>query len=295
MSKTVITASDTHLKTLIIGDSLIRDISERGLNNVIVKCLPGARIKDVRREVVRTCHHMRGLKNVILHVGTNNCVSLKRLERAESDYRRLLRYLGEALPRVTVAVSTVCPRTDIPDYQVRVNQLNRTIREIASEEGCVVIDNDNNFKMKDDSADPSCLDKSGLYLTQAGTVRLLRNFQRAVPIIMQLNGTNKTKTPETKTNGTHAVKKTNDNHRVRHRSTSRPRSLYISRHRCRGDTDRYPIVDGACKYCGERNHPAQRCKFEEPLVCHNCFGLGHKSWMCTVRRKIRPRRVRPVY
>ncbi len=277
---------------------MIRDISERGLNNVVVKCLPGARIKDVRREVMRTCQSMREFTNVILHVGTNNCVSSRRLDCAESDYRRLLRYLGETLPGVKVAVSTVCPRTDVPDYQVRVNELNQTIKEIANQEGCVVIDNDNNFKMKDDSADPSCQDKTGVYLTQAGTVRLLRNFQRAVPIIMQLNGINKGKyTLETKTKGTSVVKKTNGSHSIRRRSTSKTRSLHISRHRCR-DTDhphRHQTFDGACKYCGERNHPAKRCKFEEPLVCHNCFGLGHKSWMCTVRKKIRPRRVRRVY
>ena len=280
-------ADDDISKTLIIGDCMIRDVSERGLMHVVVKCMPSARIEDVSHEL-RTDKILRDYKNVILHIGTNNCSSSKGLDRADSDYRKLLRAFGEIFPGVKVAMSTICPRNDAREKQVRVDQLNRMIREIAKQHRCVVIDNDNNFKMKDDSADRSLLDKSGLYLTQAGTLRLLRNFQGAVPTIMRSNDSKRS--DEKKTRPTSVLQKTIDNHRIRHRSTSRSHSRHISRHRfCDTDQLRYK-TNGSCKNCGERNHPARQCKFEEPLICHNCFGLGHKSWMCTIKKKTRSQR-----
>jgi hypothetical protein len=74
------------------------------------------------------------LPNVILlHVGTNNCIGAQddaTIERAGDDYIRLLDYLYDNSPDVTIIVSTLLPNADVfGNYYVDV--LNKRIRNIA--------------------------------------------------------------------------------------------------------------------------------------------------------------------
>jgi hypothetical protein len=70
---------------------------------------------------------------ILLHVGTNDCTGAQddaTIERAGDDYIRLLEYLYEKSPDVTIIVSTLLPNANVLGNHY-VGVLNERIRDIA--------------------------------------------------------------------------------------------------------------------------------------------------------------------
>jgi hypothetical protein len=70
---------------------------------------------------------------ILLHVGTNDCTGAQDdaiIERAGDDYIRLLEYLYEKSPDVTIIVSTLLPNANVLGNHY-VDVLNERIRDIT--------------------------------------------------------------------------------------------------------------------------------------------------------------------
>lgn len=254
-------SEDCAYTTLVIGDSMIKDIHENGLDKTKVKCIRGARISTIEEQVLK--ENPKDYETVIIHVGTNDCSNNKDAENAAKCYDHMIKSVREAAPDTNVLISTVCPRTDNTAHQARVENLNADIKTIGNKYSCQIVDNDACMKMKNDEADCSSLNRSGLHLSKSGTRKLLRNINTSCSIIKK----SQKSTSDTSVSQRLPKNSTNANNSI-HRGGSRQHSNNKDTHEKRG-----------CYFCGEQNHQKKDCKHGKPITCFSCGKHGHKQHM----------------
>jgi len=257
-------------KTLLIGDSILRDINERGLDNTKVECLRGKKAEDIQQKLKETNIHEYG--TVVIHGSTNDCTSIVNEQLAEMVYEEIIDDLNTRSPSTAVVISTICPRDDNSDHQENVDKLNDNLRNLAETKGCILVDNDMNFKLRNNNPDVSALDKSDrLHLSKIGTKRLISNINESHHILKPTEKT--TERPKFNRTGSGKHQK---NHRQQYRRNN-PDHRPVQGRYTRGFANSSPR---SCHYCGESNHVKRNCRFGQPLICYTCNEFGHKSNMC---------------
>ena len=110
--------------TLLIGDSILKDVNEKGLQNTKVECKRGAKISSIKEHLDSSMRDNK-YKVVIIHGGTNDCTTNdKETEDAAKTYEEMISEVKSRAPETKIIISTVCPRT----VQIRRN----TKRELIS-------------------------------------------------------------------------------------------------------------------------------------------------------------------
>lgn len=241
--------------TLIIGDSIIRDLNEKGLCRTKVECLRGADVCNVRESLEQI--DVGNFDTVVIHVGTNDCTSTRKQETAEKNLNNLVDSVQQRAPNTAIVLSSVCPRVDDHGrHQITVNKMNRHIRSLADSKGCLIVDHDKNFKV-DNSADPSLLNSRGLHLNRTGTRQLLRNINNAHRIV-------KVKEDKESRHNSEAYTP------VRHRRSFSRMGPYTDHSR--------PVTNLRCHKCGLANHTTRDCHHSKPVRCNDCHEYGHKAY-----------------
>lgn len=275
-------------KGLLIGDSIIRDIQERGLSGCDVKCLRGARISNIR-QTLQSMDINGTYGTIIIHAGTNDCTSDSQQSEAAQEYESMIKDIQNTAPNTAIVISTVCPRSDDIKHEPRVDRMNSDIKQIAEDRGCIIVDNDLNFKMNDKSTDPSVMNNRGLHLNKRGTKRLLKNIDAAHPIIIKRQVSSTSRSSERQ----HEFRRDSYNgrhHPRRHQDNSHPRGYYSGQsftndtyaRESYGERDMQENLSygrgRGCYKCGGLNHVRKNCHYERPVQCHNCGKYGHKSY-----------------
>ena len=147
--------------TLVIGDSLLRDIDGKQIRGVRVICKRGGYIADVEDLLLaqnKQYHHL------ILHVCTNDAdLSLETSDVLE-EFRPLLE---AAVARSdVVSVSALCPRLDGTRVQTMVEAVNVGLEQLAVGLDCQFISHDGNFRHQDNTISEMMFDKDGLHLSR---------------------------------------------------------------------------------------------------------------------------------
>ena len=255
--------NSAHAKpTLIIGDSMIRDISERGLDNTRVKCIRGGRVANIREELSNLGPDQFG--SVLLHVGTNDCSSDAKLKEGIRHYREMIGEIQSNAPSTKVLVSTICPRKDNINNNNRVQNFNVELRNIAREKKCSLVDNDGCFFLQNKDIDSASFNGQGLHLSKAGTRKLIMNFNGIHKIISSRRPAPASPTRSRRDNSPQdRDRRPSERARRQHRQ-----QMHRDMHR-----------DG-CSFCGLLNHSTRECFHRKPVQCHNCHEYGHKSYIC---------------
>ena len=290
-------------KTLVIGSSIVRDISESHLEKTDVVCLPGGRIKDVTEAVSQKPADL--YDRVVLVVGGNDCNP--RNSEAEnpasdivSEYKSLINVSREKAK--SVLVSSICPRNLSPDVNSKIDSVNAGLQEMCDEEQDVTfIDNSPSFHLGDGSINDAHYLDDGIHLKYKASNKLSQNLKlklkdglktvcnTSLRRSKQPNMNRKAETYLTSHTDEHPLDKSQDfshsfwsqarnksanNHRNSRKQVSlRPRSK-------RNDAAEYNDLhhhDIRCYNCYEKNHTVRTCRHEEPIVCNTCGAEGHKS------------------
>ena len=107
-------APNPYIKLMVVGSSIIRDINASLVEKycpAITKCIPGAKIKDVRNMIYAYgCTHSIG--NLIIHVGGNeiDCHTIGSPQKLAKKIIEFLDDIQEALPDTRIFFSEILPR-----------------------------------------------------------------------------------------------------------------------------------------------------------------------------------------
>ena len=160
--------STNQKKTLIVGDSIVKNIEGWRLNkrmkfSVAVKSIPGTATKGVKHHI-KGCLEDNSPDSIMLHVGTNNLKNKESAESIANDIMDVAIFIRNE--QTSVFVSGLSVRNDrLNDKGKNVNSLLK--RRCDEEKICFVYNTNNNVGM---------LNNSGLHLNERGTTRLVNNF-----------------------------------------------------------------------------------------------------------------------
>lgn len=234
-------------ETLLIGDSIIRDVDESKLLNTKVKCLRGATVKDVHEEMLKEKREQPH-KKVVVVVGTNDCakddVSVSDIVNQYGSLVTAARTLADE-----VIISSICPRLDQQPDEDRCSALNAGLQGLCEDKKCSFVDHTQSFTLADGTVNEGFLLGKGPHLTRSGTNRLARNLK------LSIIGDDVT-TPRFDKN------------------TSSQKHHHVSSN---GNNRR------GCYNCGERNHITKNCRHDGPITCTSCKRKGHKAKFCRQR------------
>ena len=269
-------------KSLLIGDSIIRDVDESKLKQTQVTSLPKAKVTDVLKCLQ---DDEKSYKMITCCVGTNNC-SEDNFSDADvcETYKTIIATAKEKVgdPK-NIQIVSIPPRTDSTVFQENVNVLNACLSTIANDEGVTFINNDMTFKLSDGAANDGYLQNDGVHLNNKGTNRLAKNMQLKVK--SEVTNGNIVKTGRQNKN-TSQMKSAVDEgdgdwQNVSYKRGPR-RSTKITefqRQSSKSDNGQRQ-TNRKCWFCGENNHVSHNCRHGHKITCNSCQQLGHKSKHC---------------
>lgn len=167
-------------RSLLIGDSIIRDVDEEKLLKTSVKSLPGAKVNDIAQHFLDDSTCDEPMSHIYVCVGTNDCSDETMDANAvTSAYKTMVQEMTKHVSEPShVTISSVVPRKDSIEHQTRVEALNNALSVMARSVGVTFIDHDKNFKLADgDINDGYLLPNDLLHLTKQGTNKLVKNLK----------------------------------------------------------------------------------------------------------------------
>ena len=112
-------------RTLLVGDSLLKDMNTRGMKNGVRICSRrGAMIKHIWDEIA--VFDLRSFSNIILCIGGNDASSNTDAEIFEQKYDELIGNIKAANSECTIYICNVVPRGDVD-----VTTINSSVEKIA--------------------------------------------------------------------------------------------------------------------------------------------------------------------
>ena len=163
--------------TLLITDSLGRDIVSTN-DDLTVYSEGGANFSTLCKYLKK---NKKSYSDMYIVCGTNNCASKRPVDKIKGDFEKLV---TEAKKHATnVHIASVLPRKDAKKseqeaktLQEKIDIFNQLVAATAQELQLKFINNDNNFKYRDNTCDERLLSCDGLHLSAAGVQRLLENL-----------------------------------------------------------------------------------------------------------------------
>lgn len=264
------------VSTLIIGDSMIKDINPKGLESTEVQCMPGAKTTDIKDHLA--AQESLPYDTIIVHVGTND----EDVDTAREALESTMDDITNKAPNATKILSTACPR---PDGDMdRINNINEMIKETAANtSNCMLVDNDDAF-LDDGHIDNSAYKYRSIHLSKTGTRTLLRNLNSCHKIIKgstKANTSNAKRRParQNPTRPRDVRQNAHHGHNAGHRNATRSRDIRSQQSAFHGHYGATQSRRRGCYHCGEQNHQKRNCRFTRPVQCYDCGDFGHKRGM----------------
>ena len=221
-------------KTLIIGSSILKGVSLKGLDtDISVSTNRGAGIKQIAEKL--NSISMKDYKNIVVYIGGNNISDGMPLQELHDEYAELIRFLKAE--GCIVHLCSICPRRD-----TEVIPLNDAIKQLATSYSINYVDCYSSFVYGDGQTVKLNFTKDEIHLSQQGTSALLRAINKRVPILKRSRVLNQRRS---------------DDNNIYHQGHSRVTSAQITQHNSRRHYSRRSF---GCAHCGLRNHETRECR-----------------------------------
>ena len=97
--------------TLLIGDSIIGSINQKGLEpNEIKNGISEAKISHIIGQI--KIYDMKSFSNVIICIGSNDASSGSDLAYFEELYEQVIQYIKQSNDKCQIFLCNICPRAD---------------------------------------------------------------------------------------------------------------------------------------------------------------------------------------
>ncbi len=158
-------------RTVVVGSSIVRDISESQLNNTTVIVKHGGLIKDIKHRVAQ----LPGDKclNMCLVAGGNDCSGSPDPITVVESYKELITAAKEKA--IYVKVSSICPRSD-ETVNETIQSVNAGLVSLCADEDVTFVDNTTSFFLADKTINDGYIMYDGVHLTRSGTNKLAKNL-----------------------------------------------------------------------------------------------------------------------
>ena len=148
--------SSSSNKKLLLGSSMIRDFNPNTQSNIEVKCIRGAQSDDLSDFLKKNeCTY----NQVILVVGSNDCSTKLTAEEVVLKMKNLA-CVAQRFSKQPVILSSICPRTDNPSFQMKAESVNAAL-SACDTSGFLFVNNDPSFRLQDDTINDGYLHKDG--------------------------------------------------------------------------------------------------------------------------------------
>ena len=294
-------------KDLVIGSSVIRDIDADKIENTDISCIRGGKIRDIHEQLKA---NTKDYKSISIVVGGNDCDSKSGTTPTEELMSQYSAMVADArLQCPDVRLVTVLPRDVGTDTTDRIDALNAGIVELSNNEGLILINNDETFKLKDGSVNDGYYTGDGVHLNKAGSNRLAKNLgtkpkpEHAKDITRSYKGAlARGKTNPRSSRGAPGTTPSSAGPRKKPPTTNstppanaRPHNVNPQRTGQNGDHNQWQTVSnrrrspqhtghseqyrdgGKCEFCSEKNHRKDSCRHGHPILCNVCRRYGHKA------------------
>ena len=160
---------------LVVGSSLIRDITSCDTERVQIHCIGGAKIVDVTKEL---SSQKDKFDTVSLVVGGNDCDTV---DATPASISNDIKQMIDAAKKVgnNVKVSSILPRIKPKCLasQLNIEKVNQTLKNVCSADPmCEYVDHNNNFCLADKSPNDALFLADGVHLNQKGSEKLISNL-----------------------------------------------------------------------------------------------------------------------
>ena len=251
-------------KSLIIGDSIIKGINEKGLNsNIHCHGISGATVETVLDQI--QLFDLKNFSTIIISVGGNDISNGSNLEYVEEKYDQLLRQIQAGNPDCQKVICTICPRQDC-----NTTEMNGLLRLLSIEHGATLVEMEKHFCGLDGNPTLRYYGKDNIHLSKSGVRRFLDAIEKTYENLKLVNNF------DLCVFGKPVVhQNTSQNHQRKVSQTSRWGNRFIPR-------NINPVRDRTqkCDKCGETNHSTFDCKHKEQIKCYSCGFFGHKQLRC---------------
>ncbi len=255
-------------KSIVVGDSLVKDLDEKKLVDTDVDYQRDARVLDVIGKIKNL---PTGYSHIALVVGGNDCDGEARPSGTDivSSYGRLVDVAKQKARDVTV--SSILPRIRSEDTRERIQAVNAGLVVLCREKGVTFANNDPYFVFADGSVNEGYIEEDGVHLTRSGLNKLAMTMNLKPKNLAK--GVYGKSTVGTCDGGQWETPRQDRGHGDLHRQ-GQTRHQQTSSHLRRND-------DIRCYYCYERGHVKGNCRHGREVRCNSCGRLGHKMKFCS--------------
>ena len=160
-------------KSLILSDSLLRDVDNDKLADTDIKVLPGGKTNDALNYLNKV---ENPLNCVYLCIGTNDCTTDNvTIEQIRDSYVNLINSAKKRAEKIVV--SSIPPRLDGEANMKNVESMNAALVGLCSEMEITFVDHTDSFMLRQGEVNDGYLHKDGVHLTEPGTQRLIKNLR----------------------------------------------------------------------------------------------------------------------
>ena len=138
--------SESHEKTLILGSSLIRNLDEKKLNNTEIRCLRGAKVKDLSKELQYASSAGKKYSRIIFLGGGNDAAQKPEdidLESVIECYKSMINTAKDMCQDISIAA--IPPRLQPAHAMEHITSLNANLVALANEMDISFMDNSEHF------------------------------------------------------------------------------------------------------------------------------------------------------
>ena len=159
--------------SLLIGSSLVKNVSRDKLVDTDVISLPGGKLADIKKKLEQLPN---GFDSITVLAGGNDCDTSPPTS-AETIVDAYSAVIDTALVNArTVTISSVCPRLTTTETTNTIDAVNAGLVSLCVEKRVTFINNTSSVTLSDGSVNDGYLQRDGVHLTTAAINRVAKNL-----------------------------------------------------------------------------------------------------------------------